>query len=252
MEVAIPGAQLVGFSLALVRTTAWISVCPPFNSPSVPKRIRVALATAISFAIAGKISVEAVELETGPFVIAMLTQILAGLALGFSVLIFFSAIQAAGELIDLQVGFSLGAVLDPLSGTSAAPIGRLHQLMAVALIFAINGHILVVQGYIRSVEAVPVGELDLEVLSRELVRMLATFMVAAVEIGLPILAALFCAEVALGLLGKVAPQLNILVLGFAAKTFVALMLLGVTIILLPETTESLIGRAIRAGGRAFG
>ncbi|MFT4773518.1 MAG: flagellar biosynthetic protein FliR, partial [Ilumatobacter sp.] len=68
----------------------------------------------------------------------------------------------------------------------------------------------------------------------------------------PVLAALFCTEVALGLLGKAAPQLNILVLGFAAKTVVALMLLGMTLALLPETVESLIGQAIRSGGRAFG
>lgn len=252
MEVGIPGAQLVGFAMALARTTAWISICPPFNSPAIPKRIRVGLATAISFAIAGKIGGDATALATGPFIVAMLTQILAGLALGFSVFLLFSSIQAAGEMIDLQVGFSLGAVLDPLSGASAAPIGRFHQLLAIALVFAMDGHVLVVRGYIRSVEAVPLGEVDLDVLSRELLRMLWTFMLAAVEIGLPILAALFCAEVALGLLGKAAPQLNILTLGFAAKTMAAMMLLGLTLFLLPETTESLLVQAIKSGGRAFG
>jgi len=76
------------------------------------------------------------------------------------------------------------------------------------------------------------------------------FLVATVEIGLPVLAALFCTEVALGLLGKAAPQLNILVLGFAAKTFVALALLGMTLILLPETTESLL--AWRLAACSFG
>jgi flagellar biosynthetic protein FliR len=253
MDVSIPITQLVGFVMALARTTAWISICPPFNSPSVPKRVRVGLATAISFAIAGTIGeATPVSLEVGPFILSLLAQVLAGLALGFSVFLLFSAVQSAGDLIDLQVGFSLGAVLDPLSGASAAPIARLHQLLAIALLFAINGHVLVVQGYLRSVEAVPLGQIDLQVLSHELLNMLATFTIAAVEIGLPVLAALFCTEVALGLLGKAAPQLNILVLGFAAKTVVALMLLGLTLVLLPETVESLIGKAIRSGGRAFG
>ena len=252
MEVAIPTTQLVGFAFALVRTTAWISICPPFNSPAVPRRVRVALATAISFAVAGHIGDQHPDLASGPFVLALLTQALAGLALGFTVLMLFSALQAAGELIDLQVGFSLGAVLDPLSGNSAAPIGRFYQLLALAILFGINGHVLVVRGYLRSVEAVPMGELDLDILSHQLLRMLATFVVAAVEIAFPVLAALFCTDIALGLLGKAAPQLNILVLGFAAKTFVALSLLGVTLVLLPEATESLLGQAIRAGGRAFG
>src|SRR5690606_8969186 len=109
-------------------------------------------------------------------------------------------------------------------------------------LFAINGHVLVVQGFLRSVEAVPLGQIDLSVLAAELSGLVATFFAATIEIGLPVLAALFCTEVALGLLGKAAPQLNILVLGFGAKTVVALVLLGLTLTMLPEATESLLGR----------
>lgn len=260
MNVEVPTSALVGFALALARTTAWIAICPPFNSPSVPKRIRVGLATAIAFVLAPHVA-EATEaannggpisLAFGPFVVSLLVQILAGLALGFAVFILFSAIQSAGDLIDLQVGFSLGAVLDPLSGNSAAPVARFHQLLALVIIFAINGHVLVVKGYLRSVEAVPLGTLDLAVLAAEFSDLLVSFTAATLEIGLPVLAALFCTEVALGLLGKAAPQLNILVLGFAAKTVVALVLLGMTFVMLPEATESLLGKAVRSAARAFG
>ncbi len=252
MEITLSTASIVGFCLALVRTTAWVSVCPPFNSPAIPKRIRVGLATAISFAIAGQLGELSTSLALGPFVLTLLAQALAGLALGFSVMVMFSAIQAAGDLIDLQVGFSLGAVLDPLSGASAAPIGRLHQLMAITLLFAIDGHVLVTRGFLRSVEAVPMGTVDIARLAEEMVGLLAAFLVAAVEIAIPVLAALFCTEIALGLLGKAAPQLNILVLGFAAKTLVAVLLVGMTIVLLPASTESLIVQGVRAGARAFG
>lgn len=252
MEIEVPTAALVGFCLALVRTTAWVVICPPFNSPSVPVRVRVGLATAIAFVLAPRIGAESVDLALGPFVISLLTQALAGLALGFAVFVLFATIQAAGDLIDLQVGFSLGAVLDPLSGASAAPIARFHQLLALVLVFAINGHVLVVRGYLRSVDAVPMGGLDLAVLGSEFTGLLSTFFVATLEIGLPVLAALFCTEIALGLLGKAAPQLNILVIGFAAKTFVAIVLLGMTIVMLPETAESLLGKAVRTAARAYG
>ena len=252
MDVTLPLSSVMGFFFALVRTTAWISICPPFNSPSVPKRIRIGLATAISFTIANTIGAQSPEtLALGPFVVAIFTQILAGLTLGFVVYFLFSAIQSAGDLIDLQVGFSLGAVLDPLSGASASPIGRLHQLLAVTILFTINGHVMIVRGYLRSVEAVPLGTLDMAVFGEQLLGLLGVFLAAAVEIGLPVLAALFLAEIALGLLGKAAPQLNILVLGFAAKAFIAILLLGLTLVLLPETVESLVGRAIRAGAEAF-
>lgn len=252
MDLSIPAAQLMGFSLALIRTSAWISICPPFNSPAVPRRVRVGLSAAISLLLATRIS-SSLDLDVGfgEFVVIVFGQILAGLALGFVVYLLFAAIKSAGELIDLQVGFALGAVLDPLSGTSSSPIGRFHQLLAISLLFAIDGHTLVVRGYMRSVEAVPLGGVDLGRLSEELVGLLGAFMIASVEIGLPVLAALFVAEIALGLLGKAAPQMNILVIGFAAKAFIAFVLLGATIVATPNSVESLIVMAIRAIGRTF-
>ena len=253
MDLALPTSSILGFFFALVRTTAWISICPPFNSPSIPKRIRVGLATAISFTLASGLGASmSPDLALGGFVVSILTQVVAGLALGFAVYFLFSAIQAAGDLIDLQVGFSIGAVFDPLSGASASPIGRFHQLLAITILFAIDGHVMVVKGYMRSVEAVPLGQLDMADFGEQLLGLLAVFLAAAVEIGLPVLAALFLAEIALGLLGKVAPQMNILVLGFAVKSFIAIALLGITLVLLPETVESLVGRAFRAGAEAFG
>jgi len=253
MDLQIPTSTLVGFSLALVRATAFIAICPPFNSPAVPVRVRVGLATGIALAIAGPLGASAAPnvLEIGPYLFALLTQALAGVAFGFCIYVLFAAVQGAGELIDLQIGFSLGAVLDPLSGVNAAPIGRFHQVLAIGILFAINGHVLVIRGFLRSVEAVPSGTIDFESFGTELIGLLRTFMIAIVEIGLPVLAALFLTEVSLGLIGKAAPQLNVLVIGFAAKTFVAIGLLALTVALLPIQMESLLTKSIRAGARAF-
>ncbi|MFK8025286.1 MAG: flagellar biosynthetic protein FliR [Ilumatobacter sp.] len=253
MDLSIPAAQLMGFSLAMVRTTAWIAICPPFNSPAVPKRIRVGLATAISLLIATRIGANVTpDLSTGEFIVTMLAQAIAGLALGFAVFMLFAAVRAAGELIDLQVGFALGAVLDPLTGTAAAPIGRFHQFLAITILFIIDGHTLVVRGYLRSVEAVPLGGVDTAKLADAMLDLLTTFLIASVEIGLPVLAALFVAEIALGLLGKAAPQMNILVIGFAAKAFIALVLLAITVATLPNSIDTLIERGIRGVGGAIG
>lgn len=251
MDIELASSTLVGFCLALVRTTAWIVICPPFNSPAVPKRVRVGLATAIAFAITHTIAPVAPEMELVPFVMALLTQALGGIVLGFTVFVMFSAIQGAGDLLDLQVGYSLGAVLDPISGASAAPIARLHQLMATVLLFTINGHVLVVRGFTRSVEAVPSGAVSLSRFAEQITNVVATFFAAAIEIALPVLAALFLAEVAIGLVGKAAPALNVMIIGFAVKSFVAFGLLGLTLALLPGATESLITQAVRAAGRAF-
>lgn len=251
MNLDLASSTLVGFCLALVRTTAWIAICPPFNSPAVSKRVRVGLATAIAFAITHTIAPVAPALQIGPFVLALLTQALGGLALGFTVFVLFSAIQGAGDLLDLQIGYSLGAVLDPVSGASAAPVSRLQQLIATVIVFTINGHVLVVRGFTRSVEAVPSGMISIAAFADQITHVVSTYFAAAIEIALPVMAALFLAEVALGLVGKAAPALNVMVIGFAVKTFIALGLLGMTLVLLPEATESLITQAVRAASRSF-
>jgi flagellar biosynthetic protein FliR len=251
VKLAIDPTVLVGFCLVLVRATAWVSLCPPFNSPSIPKRVRVGFAVAMSFALARRVGSGVTDISSAGLVGALFTEILAGLGLGAFVFILFSALQAAGELLDLQVGFSLGGVIDPMSGNMAAPIGRLQQLLGIAILFAINGHVLVVRAFVESVRAAPLGKIDTAELASGLAKLLGVFLAAAIEIALPILTALFCTEVALGLLGKAAPQLNILVIGFAVKTMIAFALLGATFVMLPETTGSLLGQAIRAAGRIF-
>lgn len=253
MEVFVDPQLLVGFSLALTRAAAWVTFCPPFNGPAIPVRVRIGMAVALAFVLAGQMSSqvgpEVSALGGAAFIGMLLTQVLAGVVLGFFVAALFTAVQTAGELIDLQVGFSMGAVIDPISGNNSSPIGRFYQLMATAILFAINGHVLVVGAFVRSVEVAPLGTLDLEGALETFGRLLGTLLVAALEIALPVLAALFCAELALGFLGKAAPQLNIMVIGFAAKAFITFGLLGATLLLLPETVDSLIGQSIRS---AFG
>jgi flagellar biosynthetic protein FliR len=251
VQFLIEPSVLVGFCLMLVRSTAWVTICPPFNMPAIPVRVRVGFAVAMSIVLAGKVGAEVRSIETPSLVGAMFTQLLAGFALGFFVYMIFSVVQSAGELIDLQVGFSLGGVIDPLSGNNATPIGRLHQLLGIAILFAINGHIMVAKAFIRSVEVAPLGSLDLARLAESMAKLFAVLLAASIEIALPVLTALFCTEVALGLLGKAAPQLNILVIGFAVKSLIAFGLLGATLVLLPEAVESLLGRGLRAGMSVF-
>lgn len=249
VDLSLEPALLVGFALALVRTASWVIVCPPFNTSMIPVRVRAGLAVAMSFLLAGRLAETVDGFGTAALVANLLTQAVAGFAVGALVLVVFSAVQVAGDMIDHQVGFSLGAVLDPVSGNSSSPFGRLHQLLAVAIMFGIDGHLLVVRGLVRSVEVAPGGMPDPGVVAETFAGAFAMMFVAAAEIALPILAALLCAEIALGLLGKAAPQLNILTLGFAARTLLAFVLMGATLFLLPEWVDSLLGRAVTGGVR---
>ena len=251
MQLFFEPAALVGFCLVLVRAGAWVAVCPPFNMPAIPVRVRAGFAVAMSLVLAERVGSQVDDLSTGSLVGALFTQMLAGFALGFFVFVILSAVQSAGELIDLQVGFSLGGIIDPMSGNMSAPIGRLHQLLGLAVLFAINGHVIVARAFIRSVEVAPLGQMDSGNIAPSLAKLVAVLLSASIEIALPVLTALFLTEVALGFLGKAAPQLNILVIGFAVKSMVAFALLGATLVLLPEAVESLLVRSLRAALGVF-
>lgn len=251
MEFLVAPTTLVGFALVMVRATAFVVLCPPFNTPSVTTRVKVGFAAGLALLLAKRTGEAVTDVSTAALVGALFSQLLAGLALAAFVFVLLQALQAAGELIDVQVGFGMAAILDPLSGNNAAPLGRLHQLIATAIIFAINGHVLVTRAFIESVTIVPLAHVDTAGLAEGLVKAVATLFLAAIEIALPIVTALFCTEVALGLLGKAAPQLNILVIGFGLKALVAFGLLATTFVLLPSSTDSLLLHALRSAGRVF-
>lgn len=251
MQFNFAPATIVGFCLVLVRSSAFVALCPPFNSPALPARIRVGFAVALSFLLAGKIGASVTDVSMSALISGFASQFIAGLGLAAFLFVIFQALQSAGELIDLQVGFSMAALLDPISGNMSAPIGRLHQLLGTTILFAINGHVLVVRAFVESVHAAPLGKIDTGALAEGLIHMLVMMLVAAIEIALPVITALFLTEVALGLLGKAAPQLNILVIGFGVKAMIAFSLLATTLVLLPGSTESLIGQGIRAAGKIF-
>ena len=252
MRVSADPDVLVGFCLALVRSSAFLTACPVFNGPWIPFRIRVGLAMAVSLVLMSAYRTVDAPAGLGEFVVALVAQALAGAALGICVLVAFAAVQAAGDLIDLQIGFSFGGQLDPLSGVVSAPVARMFQMVGVAVVFAANGHLLLLHGFLRSVRSVPVGGVDVARAGEQLLGLVSSVLVAAIEIALPLVATMLCAEVVLGLLGKAAPQLNVLVLGFAAKTAIAVVLLVVILVALPEATMSLVERGLRAGFEVLG
>lgn len=252
MNVGIDPGLLAGFLLALVRTSAWVAVTPPFSNGAIPGRVKVLLAAGLSVSVAPQLDYDPSIYEIPNFLAAVAYQTITGLALGFVVYLVFAVVQAAGELIDLQAGFSAAQLYDPFTQAAATPIGRLYQLVALAILFAINGHLLLVRGFLRSFEAAPLGGVDFDRMSVVVTSNLGNFLVSAMEIAAPLLAALFLAEIVLGMLTKAAPQVNILQIGFIAKILMALLMVGLAMPLLPEVIRSLTDRSIRLGDAIVG
>lgn len=244
MLPAIGANMLLALLLATVRAGAWLVVAPPFNGRTIPAAVKALLAVAFALPVASKLSAHVPPTDIASILGAIVIQVAVGMGLGFVVYLLMTAIQAAGSFIDLFGGFTMASAFDPLSLSQTAVFGRLHQFMTVLLLLVTDAHLMVMQGFFRSYEAIPLdGSLPMSSLASALVTSMGGFFVAALQIAAPLIGVLFLADVGLGLLTKVAPALNAFQLGFPLKILLTLLLAGLTFPLLPDVVSELARRA---------
>lgn len=249
MTLGLPTDLVVGFLLALVRSAAWVAVTPPFGTRAIPMVARMGIAAGLALPVTGRLAGQAPPVETVAIVQAVLAQLGTGLALGFSTLLVLAAVRSAGELMDLFGGFSLAQAYDPLALSQSSVFGRFDQLLMTTLLFATNGHLLLVKGFLLSYTVIPLdGSPDLGTVQAVLVDGIGTLFVAALQIAAPLVAVSFTADLALGLLSRTAPSLNVLSLSFPVKILLTLGLVGFTLPLLADGLESLVETALKGMG----
>jgi flagellar biosynthetic protein FliR len=250
MSLQLSQATLIAVLLAGVRAAAWLTVCPPFAGPMLPGPIKALLSVAMALPVAGPLAPQAARMGTGNgsvILVAAVEQVVIGAALGFVTALFFAAVQAAGDLIDVFGGFSLAFAVDPLGTNQSSIFGRFYHVLAVTILFVTDGYHMVIRGFLQSYQTLPLdATMSLSTLDRVLTRGIGELFVAALQIAGPLLAVLFCADVALGLLNRAAPALNAFSLGFPAKILLVLALGGTAIALLPKAVHALIVPAVEA------
>jgi flagellar biosynthetic protein FliR len=246
-------AQFLAIMLGAVRTGAWMMVCPPLNSRLIPGQVKALLSVGLTLPMAPYLTTTVPSLETRDLIFAAALQVFIGAALGFFTLMLFSAIQAAGDLLDLFSGFTLAATYDPFSQSSASIFGRFYNLVALTLLFAGDGHQMILRGFLQSFRTLPLdATFSTETFSRLLLEGIGEMFVAAVQIAGPLIAVLFLADVALGLLNRVAPALNAFQLGFPIKIFLVVSLSGIAIAMLPGALDTLVEKAVTVVVRLSG
>lgn len=247
MVLSVDGAALTALLLASVRVVAWLAVVPPFSTRGIPAMAKVVLALGLSLTMAPMLAEQSLPSTTPELVLATGAQALIGLGMGYVTMLLFSAVGAAGALIDLFGGFALAAAWDPLGMNMNTVFGRFHQMLATVLLLATGGHLLVIGGLLSTFKYLPLTGLpDLSGWDGVLVTAFSMFFTVAVQMALPMIAVLFVADLALALLTKVAPQLNALNVMFPAKVGLTLLLLGMSFPMLPGAVENLVELANEA------
>jgi flagellar biosynthetic protein FliR len=241
MTLTISGAPLVAYLLASVRLVAWLVVAPPFSTKAVPSLVKTLLAVGLSMAVVPGMKTVQVPTDTLALAAQALQEALIGASLGFVMFLVFSAIQAAGDLVDVFGGFQLASAFDPLSQSTNSVHGKLFSMLATMLLFATGAHLLVIGGLLRTFEKVPVGSAWQPASTAEVVTtMFGMFFSAAVQIALPLIGVLFLADLGLALLTRVAPQLNAIGIMFPAKIGLTLLVVGLSFAVLPDALQRLL------------
>ncbi|HST49328.1 flagellar biosynthetic protein FliR [Jatrophihabitans sp.] len=240
MSIELGTASVVTLLLASIRITAWLAIAPPFATGGVPRTVRVMLAVGLALAVSNTARAHAPAAELGPLVTSAVEQLVIGASLGFLTRLLFTAVEAAGALIDLSGGFSLAFAYDPLSASTTSVFGKFYGLLATTLIFATNAHLVILQGFLRTFGSLPLdGTMSLAHLDTELVHGVTAMFVAALQIAAPLIAVLFLADVALGLLSRISPQLNVFQVSFPLKIMLTLGLVGLSFATMPRIVTQL-------------
>jgi flagellar biosynthesis protein FliR len=252
LQIALGESTLASFLLAMARTLGFVLVSPPFNTKAIPGRVKGITAIALAIPLTEAMSASDPDLTSALLPLQLIVQMFMGLTLGYLVLTAVATIQSVGSLLDLVGGFQMSMAFDPLQMAQTAVMGRLYQLLAVTLLFAGNGHLMILQGLSRSAQVMPVPDMSWEVLGRAVTSSAAGVLIGAVEIAAPVLAAILIVDVTLGLLTRAAPALNAFIFGFPLKILFTLLLSGLILARIPNALGTLIRQAVETGMSLYG
>ena len=228
------------------RVLAVFTAAPIFSSRAFPVRARIALAFFISLAAQASLINQPVIDINGPGAWgAVVQQVGVGLAIGFAVRLVFSVFELAGQVIGFQMGLGFAAFFDPSTSAQSSAMGRFYANMAALLFLAVNAHIVVLMAVIRSFEAFPVDQNFLLALEKmKLYTLGAELFASALWIALPVIGMLMFANLALGIVSRVAPQMNIYSVGFPVTLAVGLVGVTVTLPMLDQPFMNLMERVL--------
>lgn len=236
--------QLAVFFLVLARLSAFLIVGPLFSLPNIPGLVKIGLSFALAVIVLPLVdSAEAVNSIAGwNFVLALAREILVGLAIGFITSLVLSALAFAGTMIDMQIGFFMSMIFDPMAGAMAGIISRFIQLLGVAVLLAVNGHHMIIAALVKSYAVVPVNSAQVHGANAMfLIKVFGQVISIGVQIAAPIIAVMLIIDVTLGLLARTAPQINVFMLGFPVKIIFGLVTLSVMVPVLVRIIYSLCG-----------
>lgn len=241
----IPIQKLELFLLVLVRVASMVALMPLFGYPGVPRPAKIGLGIFLSLLIFPFVHQENVDMPSEVFLFLLLVgkEAVVGLVVGFATTFLFMGVQLSGHLVGLQMGLGIANVIDPQSDTQVSIIGQFEFVITLLIFLMMDGHHFLIRALKTSFEVIPLAEgSPRSAVAREMVRITGWMFVIAFKIGAPMLAALFLTKIALGIVARTMPQMNVFLVGMPLNLGVGFLSLALSLSLLVYVFKGLLQR----------
>lgn len=239
---------IAGLLWPLTRILGLITAAPLFGNKSVPVRVKVALGVMLAAIMAPTIPAApaADPLSLAGFLI-LLQELLIGLSMGFAMRVIFAAIEMAGEVSSMTMGLGFATFFDPLSQGRSSAVSQFMALVATMAFLAVNAHLVLLEALAESFYTLPISASPISVgAPYEMARWGGKIFAAGLQMALPIVAALLITNIALGILTRAAPQLNLFGIGFPITLGVGLLVISLLMPYLGGPIQNLFNQGLEA------
>jgi flagellar biosynthesis protein FliR len=242
MIISVAQAQF--FFLALTRILAALVTIPVLGGNGIPAQVRIGFGIVLTLVIVPWQPLPASTEAMGfiGFAVSILKELIIGTLISFAATLTFGAVQIVGSVMGIGSGFESGRIFNPAFQDPGSAFDQLFTIIAMVLFLVIDGHHLVIIALAKTFEVIPVnGPLPIFATWTVIARMTSQLILAGIQIALPIMAALTIADIALGLVARVAPQLQIYFLGLPLKVGISLFGFGTLLLVIFPILNNLYG-----------
>lgn len=216
------------FMLVLVRVAAMVMVAPVLGARPIPAQVKIGLCLFLALLLTPLQPTPEVSLANWQTIlVAVPREAVVGLLMGFTAALLFAAVQMAARIVNVQMGFGLSNVMDPLSVETGGSLDSFYTLLAAVIFLTVGGHHALIAGLGQSFEMIPLGEfVPAAGTGNELILLGSAAFSAAVRLALPVAGTLMLADAAMALVVRSIPQMNIFAVGLPVKVAVGMLTLA--------------------------
>ena len=224
-----PEGQIIAFALILLRIIAFVMSCPIFSAANVPLPVRILFSLVLGMVVFPTIHYQNIDLINlnDQLIFLATRELFVGLALGFLMRMFFFAISIAGDLIGISMGLNAAQLFNPTLGSQSSVMENFELALATMFFLAINGHHVFISGLAQSFQILPISAVAIKTQGFASMGQVAHEVVMmGIKIASPVMVAIFLTNIAMGIIGRAVPQINVLVTSMPVT-----MLLGFVIMI---------------------